>query len=139
MQLDDAFAARLREAKDERGTDWRTAAQASRSSASRDASRLRTIYPKSGTVLEPTSGCRRGSLKKTKRPHGKSWDVCKRRRLAAPGRCVGGSTMFGRRRAGDPWSDPGSIFSAASPDPAGKQSNSLNSGWVQLDEPKSRP
>ncbi|MGH2838193.1 MAG: Glu/Leu/Phe/Val family dehydrogenase [Thermoleophilaceae bacterium] len=44
MQLDDAFA-RVREAKDERGTDWRTAAQAVAIERVADASRLRTIYP----------------------------------------------------------------------------------------------
>src|SRR5687768_12327742 len=44
MQLDDAFA-RVRTAKDERGTDWRTAAQAVAIERVADASRLRTIYP----------------------------------------------------------------------------------------------
>ena len=43
-QLDDAFA-RVREAKDQRGTDWRTAAQAVAIERVADASRLRTIYP----------------------------------------------------------------------------------------------
>ena len=44
IQLDDAFA-RVRDAKDERGTDWRTAAQAVAIERVADASRLRTIYP----------------------------------------------------------------------------------------------
>ena len=44
IQLDDAFA-RVREAKETRGTDWRTAAQAVAIERVADASRLRTIYP----------------------------------------------------------------------------------------------
>ena len=44
MQLDDAFA-RVLEAKEQRGTDWRTAAQAVAIERVADASRLRTIYP----------------------------------------------------------------------------------------------
>jgi glutamate dehydrogenase (NAD(P)+) len=44
IQLDDAFA-RVREAKEQRGTDWRTAAQAVAIERVADASRLRTIYP----------------------------------------------------------------------------------------------
>ena len=44
MQLDDAFA-RVRDAKEQRGTDWRTAAQAVAIERVADASRLRTIYP----------------------------------------------------------------------------------------------
>ena len=44
MQLDDAFA-RVHQAKEERGTDWRTAAQAVAIERVADASRLRTIYP----------------------------------------------------------------------------------------------
>jgi glutamate dehydrogenase (NAD(P)+) len=44
IQLDEAFA-RVREAKEQRGTDWRTAAQAVAIERVADASRLRTIYP----------------------------------------------------------------------------------------------
>jgi glutamate dehydrogenase (NAD(P)+) len=44
IQLDDAFA-RVREAKEQRGTDWRTAAQAVAIERVAAASRLRTIYP----------------------------------------------------------------------------------------------
>ena len=44
MQLDDAFA-RVLEAKEQRATDWRTAAQAVAIERVADASRLRTIYP----------------------------------------------------------------------------------------------
>jgi glutamate dehydrogenase (NAD(P)+) len=44
MQLDDAFA-RVHQAKERRGTDWRTAAQAVAIERVADASRLRTIYP----------------------------------------------------------------------------------------------
>jgi glutamate dehydrogenase (NAD(P)+) len=44
MQLDDAFA-RVSEAKERLGTDWRTAAQAVAIERVADASRLRTIYP----------------------------------------------------------------------------------------------
>ena len=44
MQLDDAFA-RVLDAKEQRGTDWRTAAQAVAIERVADASRLRTIYP----------------------------------------------------------------------------------------------
>jgi glutamate dehydrogenase (NAD(P)+) len=44
IQLDDAFA-RVVEAKEQRGTDWRTAAQAVAIERVADASRLRTIYP----------------------------------------------------------------------------------------------
>ena len=44
MQLDDAFA-RVRNAKEQRDTDWRTAAQAVAIERVADASRLRTIYP----------------------------------------------------------------------------------------------
>ena len=44
IQLEDAFA-RVREAKEERRTDWRTAAQAVAIERVADASRLRTIYP----------------------------------------------------------------------------------------------
>ena len=44
MQLDDAFE-RVHRAKEERGTDWRTAAQAVAIERVADASRLRTIYP----------------------------------------------------------------------------------------------
>ncbi len=44
VQLDDAFA-RVRQAKEARGTDWRTAAQAVAIERVADASRLRTIYP----------------------------------------------------------------------------------------------
>ena len=43
-QLDDAFE-RVHRAKQERGTDWRTAAQAVAIERVADASRLRTIYP----------------------------------------------------------------------------------------------
>ena len=44
MQLDDAFA-RVRNAREQRDTDWRTAAQAVAIERVADASRLRTIYP----------------------------------------------------------------------------------------------
>jgi glutamate dehydrogenase (NAD(P)+) len=44
MQLDDAFT-RVREAREARGVDWRTAAQAVAIERVADASRLRTIYP----------------------------------------------------------------------------------------------
>jgi glutamate dehydrogenase (NAD(P)+) len=44
IQLDDAFA-RVRDAKEQRGTDWRTAAQAVAIERVADAARLRTIYP----------------------------------------------------------------------------------------------
>jgi glutamate dehydrogenase (NAD(P)+) len=44
IQLEDAFR-RVREAKEERSTDWRTAAQAVAIERVADASRLRTIYP----------------------------------------------------------------------------------------------
>ena len=44
IQLDDAFA-RVHEAKRQRDTDWRTAAQAVAIERVADASRLRTIYP----------------------------------------------------------------------------------------------
>jgi glutamate dehydrogenase (NAD(P)+) len=44
MQLEDAFR-RVREAKEERDTDWRTAAQAVAIERVAEASRLRTIYP----------------------------------------------------------------------------------------------
>ncbi len=44
MQLDDAFA-RVHAAKEERETDWRTAAQAVAIERVAEASRLRTIYP----------------------------------------------------------------------------------------------
>jgi glutamate dehydrogenase (NAD(P)+) len=44
MQLDDAFA-RVSEARERLGTDWRTAAQAVAIERVADASRLRTIYP----------------------------------------------------------------------------------------------
>jgi glutamate dehydrogenase (NAD(P)+) len=44
MQLDDAFT-RVRESKEKRATDWRTAAQAVAIERVAEASRLRTIYP----------------------------------------------------------------------------------------------
>ena len=44
IQLDDAFA-RVLEAKEQRATDWRTAAQAVAIERVAEASRLRTIYP----------------------------------------------------------------------------------------------
>ena len=44
IQLDDAFT-RVREAKEQRSTDWRTAAQAVAIERVAEASRLRTIYP----------------------------------------------------------------------------------------------
>jgi len=44
IQLDDAFA-RVRNAREQRDTDWRTAAQAVAIERVADASRLRTIYP----------------------------------------------------------------------------------------------
>ena len=44
MQLDDAFA-RVLDAKEQRGADWRTAAQAVAIERVAEASRMRTIYP----------------------------------------------------------------------------------------------
>jgi glutamate dehydrogenase/leucine dehydrogenase len=44
IQLDDAFA-RVRNAREQSDTDWRTAAQAVAIERVADASRLRTIYP----------------------------------------------------------------------------------------------
>jgi glutamate dehydrogenase (NAD(P)+) len=44
IQLDDAFA-RVRNAREQHNTDWRTAAQAVAIERVADASRLRTIYP----------------------------------------------------------------------------------------------
>jgi len=44
LQLDDAFG-RVREARDRRATDWRTAAQSVAIERVAEASRLRTIYP----------------------------------------------------------------------------------------------
>ena len=44
IQLEDAFA-RVRNAREQHGTDWRTAAQAVAIERVADASRLRTIYP----------------------------------------------------------------------------------------------